>query len=61
VNGQMSMAEGIALRIELLNAHQKYLESLIRVLKHSLTPSVKRNRAFFKKYRDRIFVASNGF
>lgn len=60
-NGQMSMAEGIALRIELLNAHQKHLESLIRVLKRSLTPSVKRNRAFFKKYRDRIFVASNGF
>ncbi len=60
-NGQMSMAEGIALRIELLNAHQKHLESLIRVLKRSLTPSIKRNRAFFKKYRDRIFVASNGF
>jgi D-3-phosphoglycerate dehydrogenase len=57
----MSMEEGIALRIELLNAHRKHIESLIRVLKRTLSPSVKRNKPFFKTYRDRVFVVSNGF
>ncbi len=60
-NGKMSMAEGIALRIELASAHQKHVDSLIRVLKRSLTPSVKRNRLFFKNYRSQIYVLSNGF
>ena len=59
--GKMSMAEGIALRIELLNGHQKHLEGLARVLKRSISPSVKRNIAFFKKYRHHIYVLSNGF
>ncbi len=55
------MAEGIALRIELASAHRKHVDSLIRVLRRSLTPSVKRNRLFFKSYRDQIYVLSNGF
>jgi D-3-phosphoglycerate dehydrogenase / 2-oxoglutarate reductase len=59
--GGMSMAEGIALRINLASAHRKHVDSVIRVLKRSITPSVRRNRAFFKKYRARIYVVSNGF
>src|SRR3990172_6494338 len=51
----MSMAEGIALRIELASAHRKHVDSII------LTPSIKRNRLFFKNYRSQIFVLSNGF
>ncbi len=60
-NGRMSMTEGIALRIELLDAHRKHLESLVRALKRLLTPSVKRNKRFFKTFRDDIYVLSNGF
>jgi len=59
--GKMSMAEGIALRLELASAHRKHVDSLIRVLRRSLTPSVKRNRLFFKNYRNQIYVLSNGF
>src|SRR3990172_11592457 len=51
----MSMAEGIALRIELASAHRKHVDSII------LTPSIKRNRLFFKNYRSQSFVLSNGF
>lgn len=60
-SGKMSMAEGIALRIELIDAHQKHLDSLARVLSRTLSASVKRNKAFFKKHRDQIYVISNGF
>jgi D-3-phosphoglycerate dehydrogenase len=60
-SGGMSMVKGIALRIGLLDGHRKHLEKLARSLKRSITPSVKRNRAFFKKYRDQIYVVSNGF
>ncbi len=59
--GGMSMAEGIALRIELLDAHRKHIEALVRVLKRAISPSVKRNKAFFKKYKSHIYVLSNGF
>ncbi len=60
-SGKMSMAEGIALRIELLEAHQKHHDSLSPVLSRTLSPSVKRNKAFFKEHRDQIYVLSNGF
>ena len=59
--GGMSMAEGIALRIELLDAHRKHIDALVRVLKRAISPSVKRNKAFFKKYKNHIYVLSNGF
>jgi D-3-phosphoglycerate dehydrogenase len=59
--GKMSMVEGIARRIELASAHRKHVDSLVRVLRRSLTPSVKRNRFFFKNYRNQIYVLSNGF
>jgi D-3-phosphoglycerate dehydrogenase len=59
--GEMSMAEGISRRLELANAHRKHVDSLVRVLRRSLTPSVKRNRRFFKKCRSHIYVLSNGF
>jgi D-3-phosphoglycerate dehydrogenase len=59
--GAMSMAEGIARRLELASAHRKHIDSLVRVLRRSLTPSVKRNRLFFKKCRSQIYVLSNGF
>jgi len=59
--GGMSMAEGIALRIELLDAHRKHIDALVRVLKRAISPSVKRNKAFFKKYKNQIYVLSNGF
>jgi D-3-phosphoglycerate dehydrogenase / 2-oxoglutarate reductase len=60
-SGGMSMAEGIALRIDLAEAHRKHVASLVRVLKRSLTPSIKRNRAFFKDQKRSIYILSNGF
>jgi len=59
--GKMSMAEGLTLRLELASAHRKHVDSLVRVLRRSLTPSVKRNRRFFRNYRHHIYVVSNGF
>jgi D-3-phosphoglycerate dehydrogenase len=53
-SGGMSMGKGIALRIDLLDGHRKHLEKLSRSLKRSMTPSVKRNRAFFKKYLKKV-------
>lgn len=60
-NGQMSMAEGIALRIELIEAQDKHIDTLVRSLKRAISPSIKRNKSFFRKYRDRIYIVSNGF
>ena len=36
-SGKMSMADGIALRIELLDGHRVHLEALVRSLKRAVT------------------------
>lgn len=60
-NGKMSMAEGIALRLELTDSKRKHLDTLARSLKRALSPSIKRNKAFFKQYHEHIYIVSNGF
>ena len=37
------------------------IKKLIAVLKKNITPSVKRNKEFFKKYKDSIYIVSYGF
>ena len=48
-------------RIELLQAHRSHLPELIERLKNEVSPSFKGNRNFIKKYKDNIFIISNGF
>jgi D-3-phosphoglycerate dehydrogenase len=59
--GKMSMAEGLVQRIGLMDAHRKHLPGLLRMLRRMVTPSIKRNKPFFRAHRDRIYVLSNGF
>ncbi|MDX5435835.1 MAG: phosphoglycerate dehydrogenase [Pontibacter sp.] len=59
--GESSFAEGLAKRLELLQAHQSHLPQLIGMLKEKVSDSVRRNKDFLKEYADQILIVSSGF
>jgi len=61
MEGEMSLKESLTQRIKLLKANRDHLEGVIELLKNKVTASVLRNRAFFKLYKDNIYIISNGF
>ncbi len=61
MEGKIDFRESLDLRIKLLSANTSHLESLIEVLKREVSISFKRNKEFFAKYADDIYIMSNGF
>lgn len=59
--GSSSFAEGLAKRLELLQAHQSHLPLLINRLKERVSESIRRNRDFLQEYADQILIVSSGF
>ncbi|MDX2285706.1 MAG: phosphoglycerate dehydrogenase [Bacteroidia bacterium] len=47
--------------LRLIGAERSHLPALIRRLKKAVSPSVSRNREFFKRYRGRIYLFSTSF
>ena len=61
MEGKLSFSESLGRRIELLQAHINHLEKLVEHIEDKITPSILRNRWFFRANRGRVFVISNGF
>ena len=61
MDGELSFRESLVQRLELLNAHKKHLQPLVKVLKGKISSSFVRNQAFFEENRDNIYIVSNGF
>ncbi|WP_428224519.1 phosphoglycerate dehydrogenase [Flavobacterium sp.] len=61
MEGKLSLKESLQQRIQLLQAHRDHLEQLIRCLKNKISSSVIRNKNFFKKHADDVYIISNGF
>lgn len=61
MDGEISFRESLVQRLELLNAHKKHLEPLLKVLKGKISSSFIRNKEFFQENRDNIYIVSNGF
>lgn len=61
MNGEISFRESLEQRVELLAPNKSHLLQLAEKLKSQVSESFKRNRDFFKKYADNIYVISNGF
>jgi len=61
MNGEISFRESLEQRVELLAPNKTHLLQLAERLKSQVSESFKRNRDFFKKYADNIYVISNGF
>jgi D-3-phosphoglycerate dehydrogenase len=61
MNGSISLRESLEKRLNLLALSKQHLEPLIEVLKEKISESFKRNREFFTRYSDNIYIISNGF
>lgn len=61
MEGKISFEESLKKRIKLLTITKKDIIKLINVLKRKITPSIKRNKIFFKKFKDQIYIISGGF
>lgn len=59
--GEMGFQESLRTRIKLLQANQRHLDNLIGVLKNKISKSIQRNKDFFIKNADHIYIISNGF
>jgi len=61
VDGDITFTESLEKRLKILNAHKDHLAPLVRRLSRKISPSISRNKAFFKKYADDIYIVSCGF
>lgn len=61
MEGTISFRESLEQRLELLAPYRHHMEPLIQRLKGSVSESFKRNKEFFQKFADNIYIISNGF
>ena len=59
--GEIPFAEGLARRLALLPLTRDHVRAVAAEAVARLTPSVARNRAFFRQHADRIVIVSGGF
>jgi D-3-phosphoglycerate dehydrogenase len=61
MEGTLSFRESLEQRIAILSPTKKDLQQLVKALKDQVSDSFIRNRDFFEKYADHIYIISNGF
>jgi D-3-phosphoglycerate dehydrogenase / 2-oxoglutarate reductase len=61
MDGSISFRESLERRLNLLAPSRQHLTPLIVKLRGSVSESFKRNKDFFQKYSDNIYIISNGF
>lgn len=59
--GELSFREALEQRLALLEATKKDVKQLSDELKHLVSESVKRNRAFFSQEKENVYIVSSGF
>jgi D-3-phosphoglycerate dehydrogenase / 2-oxoglutarate reductase len=61
MSGSISFRESLEKRLNLLAPSQSHLPALVKDLKGKVSESFKRNKDFFLKHSDNIYIISNGF
>ncbi len=61
MDGSLSLRESLEQRLVLLAPAKHHLPLLVARLRESVSESFKRNKEFFQKYADNIYIVSNGF
>lgn len=61
MSGEISLAESIQHRLQLLHAHRNHLPVLIETLLTKISDSFQRNRDFLAENADYIYIVSSGF
>ena len=61
LEGKIPFSKSLIKRIELFQANRNHLEQLVKRLKKKISISVARNKEFFKKFSENIYVITEGF
>jgi D-3-phosphoglycerate dehydrogenase len=61
MNGEIGFGEALRRRIAILGLRREHLSPLVEQLKTRVSPSVRRNKAFFENHPDRVVVVTGGF
>lgn len=61
MEGRISVRESMQKRLELLKPQQKQIGALVKKLRENISDSVIRNKEFFEKNADHVYIISNGF
>ena len=61
MDGRMSFTDSLRERVKLLNADKKHLSELVKVLRKKISDSFSRNKKFFEKHAEDVFIVSGGF
>ena len=61
IDGDISFTESLERRLSLLNANKADLATLVQELQNKVSASIVRNKEFFEKYSEDIYVISCGF
>ena len=61
IDGKIPFTASLEKRIQLLNAKKSDLAILIQQLKEKVSPSIERNKEFFEKFSENVYVISCGF
>ena len=61
VDGDITFTESLEKRLKILGAHKDHLDPLVRRLSRKISPSISRNKDFFKEFADDIYIVSCGF
>ncbi len=61
MSGSISFRESLEQRLNLLAPSQNHIPALVRELRGKVSESFKRNKDFFQKHSDNIYIISNGF
>ena len=61
MNGEISFAEALSRRIELLKANRSHIDKLVDFLHTKVSDSFQRNEKFLREYASNILIVSGGF
>ncbi len=61
MDGSMSYEQSLIERFRLFQATRDNVQTLVKVLKKNITASIVRNKEFFKKNKENIYIISGGF
>lgn len=61
MTGKIGFRESLELRIKNIGASKEDIEAAVKILKKHITPSVLRNKKFFKQNKDFVYIISGGF
>ena len=61
MEGKLSFEKSLQRRLRLIKGTRQDIQTVVRIFKRKITQSIKRNKQFFKKYKDNIYIVSGGF